>query len=217
MPTDDSASSVSKPVSDSHGPIDRPVQWAHARTGVLWLARQSSEIRPERVAIALPVAVGWHAAGWTGAAWGAIVALFYGVVPAWQAPRAKQQPGGGKGRRQVLAAAVSLLIGLVAVMVGGAPRPVLGLAVGLLAILVIFAPLTTRGWNISTHSATASGAAAVLIIDFRLPLAAGVAIAAGAALVAISRIVLGEHDLSEVLAGLAVGAVACGGLFALIT
>ncbi|MBY8852532.1 hypothetical protein K7G98_31595, partial [Saccharothrix sp. MB29] len=108
----------------------------------------------------------------------------------------------------------SLTLGIAALVLGGAPRTVLGLSLSmflslLLCLLVTFAlPVGgTRGWKISFHAAVASGAVVVLAITY----GPWVLLASPAvALVAWSRVALGHHTVPQVVVGAVMGAIVGG-------
>lgn len=196
------------------------------------LARITTEVlAPWVLVLALPLLVAWDATGSVGGGllWGAVVGLTGSVVPMAVVVR-----GARRGRWEghhvtnregrlvpLLVCVASLGLGLTALLFGGAPRAVVGLALAmflslLLCLVVTFAlPVNgVRGWKISFHAAVASGAVAILTITFGpwVLLAAPLVV-----LVAWSRVVLGHHTKAQVVVGVVMGALVGGTAFWLFT
>jgi membrane-associated phospholipid phosphatase len=189
-----------------------------------WAAVAVSEVfAPAVLAIALGLAVAWHAAGdlSRGLGWGALMVLFTGVIPyafillgvrrgKWanhHIPDRAQRPAA------LLFGVASVLVGLGALVALGAPRELVALAVAMLVGLSVALAITFV-WKISIHVAVASGAVVILALVFGpwLYLTATVAVA-----VAWSRLVLGAHTAAQVIGGAIVGAFIAGAVFIALT
>lgn len=180
----------------------------------------STLLAPVPLAAALPIAIGWHAAGWYGGMWGVVPAVFTGILPYLHARRLRRAQAatvqaGGKPPRQVAVALVSLLIGVAALVIGQAPREVLAADVALLCILLVTAPITIR-WDISYHAAVAAGAVVVCCLAYTVPLPGVTALIAGMVAVGWSRLRLASSHHAEVVVGALVGAAVCGLSFAFL-
>ncbi|WP_173123405.1 phosphatase PAP2 family protein [Kibdelosporangium persicum] len=99
--------------------------------------------------------------------------------------------------------------------VGGAPPQMLALSVSLFVSLLVMLGITFGlSWKVSMHSGVAAGAMVVLAVTFGPWLAlVGVLVA----LVAWSRVALGDHTTGQVIAGVLVGAGVGGMLFWALT
>jgi len=99
--------------------------------------------------------------------------------------------------------------------VGGAPPQMLALSVSLFVSLLVMLGITFGlCWKVSMHSGVAAGAMVVLAVTFGPWLAlVGVLVA----LVAWSRVALGDHTIGQVIVGLLVGAGVGGLLFWALT
>ena len=189
-----------------------------------WAAVAVSEIfAPAHLAIALGLAVAWHAAGdlSRGLGWGALMVLFTGVIPygfvllgvrkgKWanhHIPDRAQRPAA------LLFGVASVLVGLGALVALGAPRELVALAVAMLVGLSV-ALAVTFVWKISIHVAVAFGAVVILALVFGPWLyLTGVAATA----VAWSRLVLRAHTSAQVSGGAIVGAAIAGAVFMVLT
>ncbi|WP_156756077.1 hypothetical protein [Actinokineospora pegani] len=188
------------------------------------LARAVSEVfAPAVVVLVLPLAVAWSATGgsplWT-LVWGLEVALFSSVLPmafiVRGARRGRWDTHHVRDREHrtvpLLFGLASTLIGLLVLVVGGAPRQVPALSLAMLATLVVCIAITRR-WKVSLHAAVAGGAVAMTTLLYGpwslLLLAPLVA-------VGWSRVVLGEHTVAQVVVGTLLGPVFGGAVFLLV-
>ncbi|HTX26394.1 MAG TPA: hypothetical protein VME19_05180 [Streptosporangiaceae bacterium] len=175
------------------------------------LARRVTDVlEPTNWLIVTAVAVGWHAGGRAGLGWGLLAALFAGVLPAvflsygvrrglWS----DRTVGARRPRLVVLGfITASVAAGLVLLIVLGAPRLLTGYLAFMLGSVAVLAAITFA-WKISIHCAVASGSVAILAFTFGpLVLLAYVLVA----LLCWSRVALGDHTVSQVIAGAALGA-----------
>ena len=177
-------------------------------------------LEPKNWIIATTLAVGWHAAGVTGLAWGAVAALFAGVVPMAFINRgvrhgqwADRNVGAKRSRLIVLAFIIaSVAVGL-ALLVGlGAPTELSGYFACLLGSVAVLAAITTV-WKISIHCAVASGSVTILVLLFGPWLVPAYLLVA---LTGWSRVALTDHSTAQVIAGSLLGLVAALVTYAII-
>jgi membrane-associated phospholipid phosphatase len=169
-------------------------------------------LEPTNWLIVTVVAVGWRAGGRAGLGWGLLAALFAGVIPAaflsygvrrglW----GDRTVGARRPRLAVLGfITASVAAGLVLLLVAGAPRLLTGYLAFMLASVAALAAITVV-WKISIHCAVASGSVAILALSFGPLVLFGYALVA---LLAWSRVALGDHTAWQVIAGAVLGAVA---------
>ena len=186
------------------------------RTG---LARAVTELlAPANLAVAQLLLVGWHSSpGPAGLGWGLLTATFCGLLPygivivgvhhrRWtdRHLRARQQ-------RPVpfLAAIASVLAGLAVLLALDAPPQLVALVVAMLAGLAATL-LVTLWWKLSVHTAAASGTVAILALVFGPALTLALPTVA---LVAWSRVRLGDHTPAQTLAGAALGGLVATTVF----
>lgn len=174
--------------------------------------------------LAMSLVVGWHATRdvVATAVWGLVLGVAGAVLPMAVIVHGARR-GRWHGRHvtnregrwvPLLTCTGSVALGTAVLLLGGAPRQVVALAVAMVVSLVVticvtFAfPVTGgRGWKVSLHSAVAAGAVVVLVVDHG---PAPLWLAPAVALVAWSRVVLGDHTAAQVVGGGALGAL--GGL-----
>lgn len=184
------------------------------------LARVLAEILAPAVLVAgimITIALASSSTLLSALLWAAVSTIFCSVFPIWYMARGAKA---GKwdthhvrnraDRFLPLAVSIgSVLLGLLILILGGAPTAVIALVVAMLGLLVI-ATAITQAWKISLHAAIAAGVVAVLATTFG-PLwwCALVAVA----LVSWSRVHTDDHTLLQVLAGSALGILTCGGLY----
>lgn len=189
------------------------------RTPAVRAARAVTEVfAPAVWAAAMPLIVAVHASGWVGLGWGALAAFFTAAVPygvIWLGVRRGRLTDHHIGRREqrrtpLLLGLASVLVGIVLLIVSGAPRPLTAMVV---AMFVVGAGVTAVNhyWKLSVHAAVAAGSVAVLVLVFGPVLLVGVLLVA---LVGWSRVVLRDHTVAQVVAGALVGAVVTGVAFA---
>jgi len=183
------------------------------------LARRCTDLlEPANWLIVTVLAVGWRADGRAGLGWGALAAVFAGVLPAvllrygvrrglWR----DRTVGVRRPRLVVLGfITLSVAVGLLLLAVLGAPRLLTGYLAFMLGSVCVLAAITFA-WKISIHCAVASGSVAILAFTF------GPLVLVGYGLVALlgwSRVVLGDHTVAQVVAGSVLGAGAAAVAYA---
>ena len=169
-------------------------------------------LEPKNWIIATVLAVGWHADGLRGLGWGAVAALFAGVVPSLFISRgvrhgrwADRTVGAKRPRLIVLGFIIaSVTAGLVLLTACGAPPELTGYFVFMLVSVAVLAVITTV-WKISIHCAVAAGSVTILALLFGPQVTPAYALAA---LTAWSRVELKDHTAAQVIAGSVLGALA---------
>ena len=205
-----------------HKTVDRVRPVPLSSAGRTSLARAVTEIlAPPNLAVAQLLLVSWYSApGLAGLAWGVLTATFCGLIPygiviagvhrrRWtdRHVRVRQQ-------RPVpfLAAIASFLAGLALLVALGAPRQVVALVIAMLTCLAATL-VVTLWWKLSLHTAAASGTVAILVLTFGPPLLLALP---AIALVAWSRIRLGDHTPTQTLAGAVLGGLVATTVFILL-
>ena len=177
-------------------------------------------LEPKNWIIATTLAVGWHADGLTGLGWGAVAALFAGVIPTVFISRGVRRGrwhdryvGAKRPRLIVLAFIIaSVAVGL-ALLVGlGAPGELSGYLACMLGSVAVLAAITTV-WKISIHCAVAAGSVTILALLFGPWLAPAYLLVA---LTAWSRVIVKDHTPAQVIAGSVLGATAAIVTYAII-
>lgn len=188
-------------------------------------ARLATEVfSPAVLAVLVPVVVGARVADppLLGVAWGALAALFVGVVP-YLVIRLLMRTGRIHGdhhvpdRREralpIALALVSIAAGLVLLAVLGAPAAVTTFGVVTVAV-VLAVGVVNLVWKLSGHAAVVATCAVVVLIAYGpLSLLISVPIVLW---VLWSRVRLGAHTPAQVLAGAAVGTVLAGTVWSLL-
>jgi hypothetical protein len=194
-----------------------------AASASLRLARTATEVlAPAVLVTAMPLIVAVHAARvWPGLAWGLLAAAFSAVVPyaliRWGVRRGRltdHHIGVREQRRVPLVLGLaSVLVGLVVLVLLGAPRDLVAVVV-VMFVLGAMATAVNEFWKLSIHSAVASGSFTVLAMVF------GVEVWAAAPLVVLvawSRVRLRDHTTAQVVTGVAVGVPLAAIAFALLS
>jgi PAP2 superfamily len=182
--------------------------------------RVSYLLEPKNWIIATTLAVGWHSDGAAGLAWGAVAALFAGVLPTVFISRGVRRGqwsdryvGAKRPRLIVLSFLIaSVAIGLALLVGFGAPGELSGYIACMLGSVAVLAAITTF-WKISIHCAVASGSVTILTLLFGPWLAPAYLLVA---LTAWSRVVLKDHTAAQVIAGSVLGAAAAVVTYAII-
>jgi hypothetical protein len=191
-------------------------------------ARWATEVLAPWVwVLTLPLAVAWAATGHRPLptlSWGLLISVTGSLIPMAVIVRgAKRGKWDGHhvtnraGRRvPLLFAGLSLGLGFVVLLAGGAPPQLVALAASMLASLVVAVAITFGAkFKISLHAAVAASAVVVLTLTYG-PWA--LLLSPLVAWVAWSRVRLRDHTTPEVLAGLLMGVVVGGGgYWALLT
>lgn len=186
------------------------------------LARAVTEIlAPANLAVAQLLLVSWYKApGLAGLGWGVLTATFCGLIPYGiviaGVRRRRWTDRHVRVRQQrlvpLLAAIASFLAGLALLVTLGAPRQLIALVVAMLTCLAV-TMLVTLWWKLSLHTAAASGTVAILVLTFGPPLLLALPVVA---LVAWSRIRLGDHTPAQTLVGAVLGGLVATTIFILL-
>ncbi|WKK71988.1 phosphatase PAP2 family protein [Rathayibacter oskolensis] len=188
-------------------------------------ARVATEaFSPAVLAVLVPVVVGARVADppLLGVAWGALAALFVGVLP-YLVIRLLMRSGRIRGdhhvpdRREralpIGLALVSIAVGLVLLAALGAPPAVT--TFGLVTVAVVVAVgVVNLAWKLSGHAAVVATCAVVVLIAYgpwSLVVTVPIALWTG-----WSRVRLGAHTPAQVLAGGLVGAVLASVVWSLL-
>ncbi|MFI5932890.1 phosphoesterase PA-phosphatase [Actinoplanes sp. NPDC051494] len=184
------------------------------------LARITTEVlAPAVLVAALMLVVGWHAGDTPGVSrwWGLPGAVFAAGIPLAYILRGVRKgsftsihiPEREHRRVPLLFGVASVLVGLTALILLGAPRDVLALLGAGGTGLVIYA-VVTHWWKMSIHAGVAAGTAAtltalygpIMLLTVPLVLLAGWA-----------RVRLSAHTTAQVVVGALVGALIAGTVF----
>src|SRR6202012_5698801 len=174
--------------------------------------RASYLLEPKNWIIATTLAVGWHADGARGLAWGAGGAFFAGVLPTIFISRgvrrgqwADRYVGAKRPRLIVLGFIIaSVAVGLALLVGFGAPGELSGYIACMLGSVAVLAAITTV-WKISIHCAVAAGSVTILALLFGPGLIPAYLLVA---LTAWSRVVVKDHTAAQVIAGSLLGVAA---------
>jgi membrane-associated phospholipid phosphatase len=177
-------------------------------------------LEPKNWIIATTLAVGWQSGRVTGLAWGAVAALFAGVLPMAFIKRGisrglwdDRNVGSKRPRLIVLGFIIaSVAAGLAVLVAFGAPTELSGYIGCMLGSVAVLAAITTV-WKISIHCAVASGSVTILALLFGPSVLPAYLLVA---LTAWSRVVLKDHTTAQVIAGAMLGAVAAVITYAII-
>jgi len=183
--------------------------------------RVSYLLEPKNWLIATVLAVGWHADGAAGLGWGAVAALFAGVLPTAfisrgvRSGRWEDRYVGAKRPRLIVLTFITLSVtaGLIVLIGLGAPGELTGYLGCMLGSVAVLAAITTV-WKISIHCAVASGSVMILTLLFG-PWLVPAYLLVG--LTAWSRVVLKDHTAAQVVAGSVLGALAGIATYAIIS
>ena len=177
-------------------------------------------LEPKNWIIVTTLAVGWHAAGVKGLAWGSVAALFAGVLPTMFINRGirhgrwHDRNVGARGPRLIVLAFIiaSVAAGLALLAGLGAPAELSGYFACLLGSVAVLAAITTV-WKVSIHCAVASGSVTILALLFGPWLVPAYLLVA---LTGWSRVALKDHTTAQVIAGSLLGVVAAVATYAII-
>lgn len=185
------------------------------------IARGATEVLAPWVwVLTLPFAVAAATEGlWQTLLWGFVVAMTASVIPMAVIVRGARRgkwDGHHVTNREgrlvpLLVAGASLTAGMVILVLGGAPHQMLALAGSMFASLLASMAITFGAkWKISLHAAVAFAAVVTLALIYGPWL---LLVALPAALVAWSRVELGDHTTAQVVAGSIMGVIVGGGSF----
>ena len=177
-------------------------------------------LEPKNWIIGTTLAVGWHAGGAAGLGWGAVAALFAGVIPMLFISRGVRRGrwddryvGAKRPRLIVLGFIIaSVAVGLALLVGFGAPGELSGYIGCMLGSVAVLAAITTV-WKISIHCAVAAGSVTILALLFGPWLTPAYLLVA---LTAWSRVVVKDHTAAQVIAGSVLGAAAAIVTYAII-
>jgi membrane-associated phospholipid phosphatase len=189
----------------------------------LRVARLVGELlSPPPILVAVALAVAWVSSPTRAMAvvWGAIAALFASVLPyaliLRGVRRGRLSDRNISLRKQRIrfggVAIASILFGLAVLAALDAPAEMVALLASI-AVGVAGGWVVTLWWKISVHAAIAAGAATVLTLVFGPAL---LAVWPLVALIAWSRVQVGDHTPAQVLAGVALGIVVNATVFPLL-
>jgi membrane-associated phospholipid phosphatase len=198
-------------------PVDREEPVSRPRGAAEWVTYL---LEPKNWIIATTLAVGWHAAGARGLAWGAVAAAFAGVLPTLFINRGirdgrwDDRNVGAKGPRLIVLTFIiaSVAVGLILMVGLGAPTELSGYFGCMLGSIAVLAAITTV-WKISIHCAVASGSVTILALLFGPWLVPAYLLVA---LTGWSRVAVKDHSVAQVIAGSVLGAVAAVITYAVI-
>ena len=189
----------------------------------LRVARLVGELlSPPPILVVLALVVAWDSSPTLGMAvlWGGLAALFASVLPYALILRGVRQ--GRLSDKNIslrdqrirfgLVAITSILLGLAVLAVLDAPAEMVALMASI-AVGVACGWVITLWWKISVHAAIAAGAATVLLLVFG---PAMLAVWPLVAMIAWSRVQVGDHTKAQVLAGVALGVVVNATAFSLL-
>ena len=189
----------------------------------LRVARLVGELlSPPPILVAVALAVAWVSSPTRAMAvvWGTIAALFASVLPyaliLRGVRRGRLSDRNISLRKQRIrfggVAIASILFGLAVLAALDAPAEMVALLASI-AVGVACGWVVTLWWKISVHAAIAAGAATVLTLVFGPAL---LAVWPLVALIAWSRVQVGDHTPAQVLAGVALGIVVNATVFPLL-
>ncbi|MGC5022359.1 hypothetical protein [Micromonospora sp. DT47] len=160
----------------------------------------------------MPLVIALHATApaWLdGLGWGLLTVLFSAVVPygivlfGVRRGRLTDHHIGVREQRRgpLVGGLLSVLAGLAALVLLGAPRPLVAMVVVMFGVLLVVTAVN-QVWKLSAHAAVSAGAVAVLVVVFGPALLVAFGLVA---LICWSRVRLGDHTTGQVLAGSAAG------------
>ena len=163
-------------------------------------------LEPKNWIIATTLAIGWHAAGAAGLAWGAVAALFAGVLPMVFISRgvrrgrwADRYVGAKRPRLIVLAFIIASVAAGLALLVGlGAPRELSGYIGCMLASVAVLAAITTRVEDLHPLRGRRPGSVTIMALLFG-PWLVPAYLLVG--FTAWSRVAVKDHTAAQVIAG----------------
>ncbi|MEU5941439.1 hypothetical protein ABZ807_20160 [Micromonospora sp. NPDC047548] len=171
----------------------------------------------------MPVVVALHATApaWlTGLSWALLAVLFSAVVPygiVWLGVRRGRLTDHHIGVREqrrgpLVGGLLSVLAGLAALVLLGAPRALVAMVVVMFAVLLVVTAVN-QAWKLSAHAAVSAGAVAVLVVVFGPALLVAFGLVA---LIGWSRVRLGDHTAAQVLAGATAGVLVAAPTYLLL-
>lgn len=195
------------------------------RPAAHYLARTITEMfAPAVWAAAMPlvIAVDVTAPAWvTGIGWGLLAVLFCSAIPygviyvGVRRGRLTDHHIGVREQRgmPLIYGLGSVLVGLAALVALDAPQQLIAMVVVMFAVLLAVT-LINQVWKLSAHTAVSAGSVSVLGVVFGPALAVAFAIVA---LIGWSRVQLGDHTTSQVVAGAVTGTLVAAPAFVLLS
>ncbi|MFJ7997541.1 hypothetical protein ACIQ7D_10400 [Streptomyces sp. NPDC096310] len=179
--------------------------------------RVTDSLEPKNWIIAVTLLIGWHTGQWTGIAWGMIGACFAAVVPITFIKYGVRKGHwgdrhvGARSARLIVMAVIllSVTVGILIMVVAGAPRTMTALIVSMLVTLAILTAITVA-WKISVHQAVSAGACAMLVQTYGPWMLLGFLLVV---IVGWSRIELRDHTRNQVIAGTILGTFVAAAVF----
>jgi hypothetical protein len=194
------------------------------RTAPNALARAITEVfAPAVWAAAMPLIIALHvtAPSWAaGVGWGLLAVLFCSAVPygiiylgVRRGKLTDHHIGVREQRRMPLVyGLLSVLVGIAALIVLGAPRQLIAMVVVMFVVLLVTTAINEI-WKLSAHAAVSAGSASVLVVVFGPALVISFLVVA---LVGWSRVQLRDHTAAQVMAGAVSGALIAAPTFVLL-
>jgi membrane-associated phospholipid phosphatase len=187
------------------------------------VARLVTELTAPAVLVSLLiVTVSWHSTRGSarGLVWGLLATVFVTGIPfayivgGVRRGRLTDHHIGRREQRRIplLVGLGSVAAGLALLVVLGAPRPLLALAVAGLVGLVV-AVSVSHWWKMSIHSAVSAGTLVILALTFGRGFLVATPLLG---VVGWSRVRLRDHTVSQVLAGGVLGALIAATVFGLL-
>ncbi|MEZ0066651.1 membrane-associated phospholipid phosphatase [Streptacidiphilus sp. MAP12-20] len=190
-----------------------------AETPPLWARAVTRGLDPQNVIIGVLVILGAAHHGWAGVGWALFAALFAGVIPQAfikfgirRGNLGDRYVGDRAKRAKVLPVILaSVIVGLLLMVVLGAPREMIAMILAMFATLIPIIAITAGlKWKVSLHTAVSGGAVAMLSIGLGAWWLAGFLVVG---LIAWSRVVVKDHTAAQTVVGTVVGALAAGLVF----
>jgi membrane-associated phospholipid phosphatase len=182
--------------------------------------RCSYLLEPKNWLVVTMPLIGARTDGLAGAGWGLLAALFVAVLPTIfvdygirHGRFADRNVGDRRPRLMLLAfITASVAAGLILLLTLGAPGLLTGYLAFMLASVAVLALITTV-WKISIHCSVASGSVAILALAYGPFVLPGYLLVA---LLAWSRVALGDHTVAQVIGGTVLGGAAAVLAYALL-
>lgn len=205
---------------EPHQAPDEPGSGAQRTLGTATARLLTEILAPWVIVLLLPLAVAWHAthALVPTLLWGLLVAMTSSILPmgiiVWGAKTGRWDGHHVRNREGRLIPFAALIVfslgGLAALVLGGAPWPLIALDISMISTLIVTGAITTR-WKISMHTAVAGGAVVILAATYSPVFWL---LAALVAAIGWSRVKIHDHTTAQTIGGAIIGATTGGGLYA---
>ncbi|WP_265565159.1 hypothetical protein [Streptomyces hygroscopicus] len=211
------------PVDDARTDTDRATETTGAAPDTARrLAKLITEVlAPGILVVVILLVVGWHSTRTlSGLGWGLLASLFCGIIPygfiiagvrlgRWTDRHIKIR----QQRFVPLTVTMgSVVAGMLALVVLGAPREIFALVVAMLAGLAVTLTVT-KWWKVSVHTAVAGGVSAILILTYGIAMVWAFPVVA---LTGWSRVKLRDHTPAQTVVGTILGTVTAATVFTLV-